>query len=347
MHAFVTGGTGLLGGTLVRLLAAQGHEVRLLARSRRKAETLFAGMNVAVVEGDMADLAGFAAGLDGCDVLFHTAAYFREYFGAGDHWAKLRAINVDATVALLEAAEQRGVAKAIYTSSSGVIGRAAAGVPADEATAPDALVQENLYFRSKLLAEEAVQGFLKRSTLPVVLILPGWMWGPGDAAPTASGQLVLDFMNRKLPALPPGGGTPVDVRDVAAAMIAAVERGRSGERYLVGGDRAYSFVELAALLQQASGVAAPCLQLPYGLAMAFAWGAERWSQLTGTPTLITRSGIRTLREPHLTNSAKAVRELGATFRPFAETVRDTVEWYRAHQPERLMGTALPQPSAGA
>jgi dihydroflavonol-4-reductase len=200
---------------------------------------------------------------------------------------------------------------------------------------PDAHTFENQYFKSKVLAEEAIADFLKRSSLPVVLMLPGWMWGPGDAAPTASGQLVLDFLNRNLPAVPPGGGAPVDVRDVAQAMIAAVEHGRSGERYIVGNDKAVSFAELTQLLQQASGVPAPRIHLPYPVALGVAWLAERWSALTGRPTLLTVKGLCTLRHPHLTNSAKAVRELGATFRPFSETVRDEVAWYREHQPERL------------
>src|SRR6266496_3290506 len=158
----------------------------------------------------------------GHDVLFHTAAYFREYYQPGDHWAMLEAINVQGTLALLAEAERRGVKKVIYTSSNGVIGARPSGEPSDESDPPNARATQNLYMKSKVLAEHAVQAFLAHSTLPVVLILPGWMFGPGDAAPTSSGQIVLDFLNRRLPGIVTVGGDAVDARDVAQAMINAV-----------------------------------------------------------------------------------------------------------------------------
>lgn len=334
MRAFVTGGTGLLGSNLVQLLIEQGYEVRALVRSRSKAAQAFAGLSVELVEGDMANIAGFAAALEGCDVLFHTAAYFREYYQRGDHWATLQAINVDGTIALLRAAEQRGVAKVIYTSSSGVIGMEPGADWGDERTPPDAYALANLYFRSKVLAEQRVAEFLAGSKLPVVLILPGWMFGPGDAAPTSSGQLVLDYINRKLPGVISGGGTPVDVRDVAQAMINAVSRGVSGERYIVGGDTFVGFDELFALLEQASGVPRPRLRIPHALALGLAFVLEAASRFSGKPALITLNGLRAVQERRTTRSDKARRELGATFRPLADTLRDEVAWFRANQPEQ-------------
>src|SRR5689334_1312581 len=122
MKAFVTGSTGLLGNNLVRLLVEQGHEVKVLARSRKRAELLFAGLDVNIVEGDMLDIPGFAAAMEGCEVLFHTAAYFRDYFQPGDHWKLLDAINIQGTHALLIEAERRGIQQVIYTSSSATIG---------------------------------------------------------------------------------------------------------------------------------------------------------------------------------------------------------------------------------
>ncbi|MCU0493251.1 MAG: SDR family oxidoreductase [Chloroflexaceae bacterium] len=336
MKAFVTGSTGLLGSNLVRLLLQQGYAVKALARSPEKAARVFAGLDVTIVPGDMEHISGFATELAGCDVLFHTAAYFREYYQPGDHWKTLEAINIRGTIQLLAEAERHGVKKVIYTSSSGVIGMKPGSDWGDESCDPDNYVMENLYFRSKVLAEKEIVTFLTRSALPVVLILPGWMFGPGDTAPTSSGQIVLDFLNRKLPGVIEGYGSPVDARDVAQAMTNAVERGVSGERYIVGGDTIVSFAQLFKLLNQVSGVPAPSMPIPYPLALTVAFVSERISRLTGRPTLITTNGIKTLRVRRRTLSTKAVNELGATFRPFSETLRDEVAWFRANRPE-LMG----------
>ena len=334
MRAFVTGATGLLGGNLVRQLVQEGHQVTALVRSRTKAQQVLVGLDIAIIEGDIADVAAFEAALAGHDVVFHTAAFFREYYQPGVHGDPLQKLNVDATIALLEAAERQGVRRVIHTSSNGVIGARANGAPADESDAPDAYALANGYFKSKVLAEKAIAEFLTRSSLDVVLILPGWMFGPGDAAPTSSGQIVLDFMARRLPGIIPGGGAPVDARDVAQAMIAAATRGRTGERYIVGGDRYVPFAELFALLSQTTGVAAPKLRIPYVATLAYAFVSELYGRITGKPVLATVSGVRTLFERRPTNSAKAVRELGATFRPLADTLRDEVAWYRANNSEK-------------
>ncbi|HEX9369413.1 MAG TPA: SDR family oxidoreductase [Roseiflexaceae bacterium] len=337
MRAFVTGSTGLLGNNLVRLLLEQGHQVTALVRSRAKAARLFAGLDVTLVEGDMRDVAAFGAALAGCDVLFHTAAYFREYYQPGDHWARLEAINVHGTVALLAEAERRGVKKVIYTSSNAVIGARPSGEPSDESDPPDARAAQNLYMKSKVLAEQAVLAFLERSSLAVVLILPGWMFGPSDAAPTSSGQLVLDFLNRRLPGIVEGGGDVVDARDVAQAMINAVERGRSGERYIVSGGEFVRLARILELLEQISGVPAPRRRIPFAVTLAYAWLSEIYSRITGRPVLVTVNSVRTLRYRHVTSSAKARRELGASFRPLAETLHDEVAWFRGNQVERLRG----------
>ena len=134
MKAFVTGSTGLLGNNLVRELLEHGFEVRAMARNRAKASKTFAGLNVEIIEGDMENVAGFAKSLEGCDVLFHTAAFFREYYEPGDHWPMLKRINVDATIQLLEAAERAGVKRAVHTSSSGTIGMKPNGAYGDEST---------------------------------------------------------------------------------------------------------------------------------------------------------------------------------------------------------------------
>lgn len=326
MKAFVTGATGLLGNNLVRLLVQQGHEVKALVRSKEKAQKLLGDVtNVESIQGDMENVSGFAKNLEGCDVLFHTAAYFREYYQPGDHWPKLEKINVLGTVELLEAADRHGVKKAVHVSSSGVIGEADG--TANEDTAASGLALDNLYFRSKVETEKAVAGFLKTHKMPVVMILPGWMYGPGDAAPTSAGQLVQDFLGRKLPGVLNGGAMIADARDVAQAMIKAVDKGKNGERYIVGG-KLYKLADIMHTLEKVSGVPAPKFRIPTPLALTIAWVSQTIARLTGGTTLLTVSGIQTIANPHQISSEKAVRELGTKFRSLEDTLKDTVNWYR-------------------
>jgi dihydroflavonol-4-reductase len=191
MQTLVTGGTGLLGNDLVRDLVGAGHDVTVLVRSPEKAERVLGDLDVEFVVGDLTDVAGFETALAGTEVLFH-AAYFREYYTPGDHWDRLRAVNVDGTVRLLEAAARHGVSRVVYVSSSGVIGTSADGGPSDESDLLDPAETDNRYFRSKVLAEHAIDGFLETHDLPVVRVLPGWLFGPWDAAPISAGHLVLD-----------------------------------------------------------------------------------------------------------------------------------------------------------
>jgi dihydroflavonol-4-reductase len=328
MKAFVTGATGLLGNNLVRLLVQQGYEVKALVRSKEKAQKLLGDVkNVEFIQGDMENVPGFADALQGCDVLFHTAAYFREYYQPGNHWPKLEKINVKGTIELLEAADKHGVKKAIHVSSGGVIGESDG--TANEDTAASGLALENLYFRSKVETEKAIANFLKTHTMPVVMILPGWMYGPGDAAPTSAGQLVQDFLNRKLPGVIQGYAGIADARDVASAMIQAIEKGKSGERYLVAG-QLYTLLEVMKTLEKVSGVPSPRLYIPTPVALIIAWLSETYARLTGGSTLITVNGVRTIAKRHEVSSEKAVRELGAKFRPLEDTLRDIVNWYKSN-----------------
>lgn len=329
MRAFVTGATGLLGSNLVQALLAQGHAVRGLVRSKEKAQRVFGDAKIELVAGDMSNVAGFAPNLAGCDVLFHTAAYFREYYQAGSDQHIIGKINVQGTVDLLIAAEKQSVKQAIHISSAGVIGRKPDGSPGDETALPDdGTAAFNRYVASKIDSELAIKRFLKERALPVVMILPSWMWGPGDWAPTAAGKLLLDFIARKLPGVVEGGSSIVDVRDVAQATLAAVERGKSGERYIVGGHY-FEFAGILGVLERVTGVPAPTRQIPYALSLAVGAASQGWARVTGGKALVTLAGVRTMHSRNHVDSAKAMRELSATFRPFEETVRDQMEWFRA------------------
>ena len=329
MKAFVTGSTGLLGNNLVRLLVEQGHSVKALVRSPEKAAQVFQGLDIALVKGDMDRIPDFAPELEGCTALFHAAAYFRDYYQPGDHWDKLERTNIRGTIDLLTEAEKRGVEKAIYVSSSGVISRKADGDPGDESCPPPPIAGSNLYFKSKVLAEQAVDEFVRSHSLPVVLILPGFMFGPGDVAPTASGQIVLDYIKKKLPGIIDGAVDAVDARDVAQAMIQAVDHGKSGQRYIVAGNY-LQVEEILKSLEEVTGIPYPKMRIPNAVIMAYAWVMELYGRLTGKSILISRQGVQTLLAKTEVDSTKAAKELGARFRPLKDTLRDEVAWYKEH-----------------
>lgn len=335
--AFVTGATGLLGNNLVRLLLAQGLRVKALARSREKAQRQFSTLKGAerqrleIVEGDMAHVADFASTLVDCEVLFHTAAYFRESYGGGKHWAALQRINVDATVELLETAYAAGVRRFVHTSSIAVV-NGPRGALIDETMKRDERDADD-YYRSKMLSDRAVLGVLERyPDLFGVFVMPGWMHGPGDLGPTAAGQFALDFMKRALPGIPPGTVAFVDARDVATAMIAAAARGRRGEHYLAAGHHT-SMRDLVGEYERVTGTPAPKRDLPVAVLWLVACLQELTYRVTGRPALLSLATVRTMRkeaERSRFDPKKSQTELGLGFRPIEDTIRDEVDWFVRH-----------------
>ena len=197
--AFVTGATGLLGNNLVRALVESGHPVKALVRSRSKANDQFKGLDVEIVEGDLKDVHTFKDALRGVDVLFHTGAYFRDSYKGGRHWSELHRVNVRGTDDLLYAAHSLGVRRMVHTSSGGVLD----GPPGSliDETMARSESDANDYFRSKIVSDRLILRFLQsRPDFSAIFVLPGFMFGPGDIGPTASGQLVLDFARRSCPA---------------------------------------------------------------------------------------------------------------------------------------------------
>ncbi len=328
MKAFVTGSTGLLGSNVVRQLLESGHEVKAMVRTKEKGEKFLGDTTAELVIGDMLDIPGFTPHLAGCDVLFHVAAYFKEYTGADENGeAMLQKINVDGTIDILEAAKSQGVKNVIYVSSSGVIGKPEAGRIADE-SAPFNHETANRYFQSKIRAEQAIEQWLTQNEdMRVILILPGAIIGPGDNGPTGLGRLVIDVLSENLPAIPAGGFSLVDVRDVAAGMIQAVEKGESGARFIISGP--YSgMVRLIPLIAKSGGVKAPSIQLPYPMAWLYGAVSELISKLTGNPPLATRVLIKTLNERLDLSSNNSQNVLGVNFRPVEESVQDSVAWFK-------------------
>ena len=327
MRAFVTGSTGMLGHNLVRHLLEMGWEVTALVRSADKAKQLFQGLTLETVQGDMENVAGFTSALEGVDAVFHTAAFFREYYQPGNHWDTMKRINIDATLELIEAAELAGVTTLVHTSSSGTIGTQS-GSSGTEDTPADAGQLKNLYFKSKVEGDAAIKQWLEAAPrrMKLVTILPGWMFAPRDAAPTSAGELILNLIHGKIPGIMDAGTSTVDARDVAAAMLNAVEKGRNGERYIVAG-RLVLLKDLFKVVSDAANVRMPGFMMPNWLMLTVA-ALDTWrAQITKTVPTMPLEGVKTLLPKHTISSAKAMRELGATFRPIEETLRDTVQWY--------------------
>lgn len=329
MLAFVTGSTGLLGNNLVRTLLAHGHQVRALARSPEKAARELRDTRAQIVMGDMGDVAGFADALRGVDVVFHTAAYFREYFAPGAHASALERINVDGTLDLVHAAHTRGVARFIDTSAAGLVGLQPDGSPGDESTPPWPGNARNLYLASKRKVEPLLREYSRQTDFFIASALPAWMWGPHDSGPTPSGQLVADALRGRLPpAVPPGGSSVVDARDVAAGMLRIAESGRSGERYILSGPFV-SLGDILAMLASLTANAPPRIRIVFAGAVTMAAVTETWSRITGSPNIASVEGIRLMNARLAVSAAKAERKLAATFRPFRETLADAVAWQRA------------------
>lgn len=328
-RALVTGATGLLGSNVVMELLDRGSsEVNALVRdARRAAELLPTDERVRVMAGDVNDVGTFRDRLQGVDAIFHTAAYFREYYQTDYDPELLHRTNVDSVGTLLAAAVDGGVPVVVHTSSITTIGPATDGKPADEDTPPARNWEANVYRASKVRSERVVRAFLERHRLRVPIVLPGWIWGPGDAGPTPAGRLFLAIARGEMRAVPRAGNHVVDARDVAAACVRAAAVGESGRRYIVAG-RYHELPELCAAVARATGGAAP-RSVPAFAARLFATVMERQAKLRGRRPLITRSGVQALLDGgRPISSERAQRELGVVFRPLEQTMLDEAAWYR-------------------
>jgi dihydroflavonol-4-reductase len=323
MKALVTGATGFVGAAVARTLLSAHWQVRALARKGSNRGNL-AGLDIEVHEGDLMDANSLERAADGCAGLFHVAADYR--LGARDP-SQLYRSNVEGTRNILNAARLAGVRRIVYTSSVATIGIPGDGTPGNETT-PSAL--HNMlghYKRSKYLAEEVVQQ-AAREGLPVVIVSPSTPVGPGDVKPTPTGRLVLDAAAGRMPAYVDTGLNIVHVDDVAAGHLLAFERGRLGERYILGGQD-MSLRQILEIIATLTGRRAPRVRLPYAVVLPIAYLAEGYARLTGTSGRITLEGVRMSRKLMYFSSAKAASELGYSSRPPAQAFEDAIRWFRA------------------
>lgn len=333
-RSLVTGATGLLGSSITRLLLDGGGEVVALVRDPARARRLLPDHPaLRVVAGDVNDPGSYRKELVGVDTVFHTAAYFREYFQPGADLALMERTNVTAVRDLLTTAAEAGVPTVVHTSSVNVLNRQGADNPADEHTPPPPELRDQptstSYSASKVRAEAVVREFADRPGLRVPVVLPGWMWGPGDAGPTSAGRLFLAVARGEMRAVPRLHNYVVDVRDVALACVRAAARPEAG-RYVVAGRR-HSLQEICAAVAAVTGAQTP-RTVPAGLAMAVAALLEAQARLRGKEPVATRTGVQVLRDGdgrHF-SSARAQQQLGIVFRPIEQTMADTAQWYREH-----------------
>jgi len=322
MRALVTGATGFVGSAVARALSRAGWQVRALARVGSDQRNL-AQLPVEITVGDLSDSASLAAALRDCDALFHVAADYR--LGAADP-ERLYQTNVEGTRNVLNAAQRAAVVRIVYTSSVATVGLPVDGSPGTEET-PVALADMiGHYKRSKFLAEQLVRDFVRRGA-PVITVNPSTPIGPGDVKPTPTGRIVVDAAMGRTPAYVDTGLNVVHVDDVAAGHLRAFERGRIGERYILGGEN-MTLREILAHISRMAGRNPPRIRLPHAAVLPLAYASEALARATGRGARVTVESVRMARKHMYFSSEKAVRELGYSWRPPTAAFEEAIVWFR-------------------
>lgn len=320
----VTGGSGFVGRAVVAALLAQGNEVRVLAR--RPQHPALQGLAVEVVKGDLTDPESLRQAVQGCSRLFHVAADYRLWVPDP---ATMYDINVGGTRSLLQAAWEAGLERIVYTSTVGTLGNPGDGTPGTENTPVTLAEMAGHYKRSKFLAEQVAQEYAARG-LPLVIVNPSTPVGPWDSRPTPTGQMIVDFLNGRVPAFLDSGLNLIHVQDVAAGHLLAAERGRSGEKYILGHEN-LTLAAIFAKLGELSGRPAPRWRLPYYPILTMAYVNEFWSTwITRRPPRIPLTAVKMAKKFMYFDSQKAIAELGLPQTPVAEALQAAITWYREH-----------------
>ncbi|MBI5428495.1 MAG: NAD-dependent epimerase/dehydratase family protein [Nitrospinae bacterium] len=321
MKTLVTGTTGFIGSALVRELIEDGRRVKVLVRPHADTRNID-DLDVERVCGDLRDKDSLERALNGCDVLYHTAAYYSLW----DRDKKtIYDINVAGTRNILEAAA--GLRKIVYTSTVGCIGLNGNGVPGDERTPFDPALLCNDYKRSKYQAEQVARESCEKG-LPLVIVNPTAPVGPRDLKPTPTGKIILDFLKRKMPAYLDTGLNLIDVTDCARGHILAEKKGTPGERYVLG-NRNLSLREILLTLEKITGLKAPGIKMPYWAAYAAGWICETVADyFTGQPPAVPLGGVKMAKHYMYFDSSKAVRELGLPQNAVENALEGAVRWFK-------------------
>ena len=330
MICFVTGASGFVGANLVHELEARGHTVKALLRPNADLRGLD-GAQYEFVEGDLSDRKFLADAMRGCDWVFHVAASYQLWMR---DYRPMYAANVDGTRNIIQAAVDAGLSRIVYTSTVGCIAvpRETGGpiFPSNEDCYCDLSAMTNDYKRSKFQAEQVALELADKGA-PVVIVNPTAPIGPRDVKPTPTGKVIVDYLNRQMPGYVATGLNWVHVRDVCVGHILAAEKGRVGERYILGhAEGNWTMKAAFDVLEEITGIPAPKMQVPYSVALAAAYASEAIASITGNPPKAPLAGVRMAKYKMFFNPAKAIRELGLPQTSSKQALADAVEWFRAN-----------------
>lgn len=331
MKCFVTGGSGFVGSNLIQELLARGHRVKALLRPKADEHGLL-GLKFERVTGDILNRDLLARELQDCDWCFHAAASYSLWMR---DYAPMYEANVEGTRNVLEAAGRAGCKRIVYTSTVGCIGlpKNVKGVFAPTCET-DKIVDGQLsndYKRSKFRAEQVAYELYRKKALPIVVVNPSAPIGPGDVKPTPTGQVILDFLNGKMPAYLDTGLNWVHVRDVAIGHILAAEKGVIGQRYILGNKEGnWTMKQTFEVLQELTGIPAPKTKIPYWFAYRVAEASEIIAKFTRKAPRATLAGVRMAKYKMWFDPSKAVRELGLPQTPPKQAFADAIEWFRVN-----------------
>jgi dihydroflavonol-4-reductase len=325
MKVFLTGSTGFVGGHVAKKFAASGADLRLLIRKTSRLDNL-EGLKAETVIGDLRESETLRSAIAGCEIVAHVAADYRLW--VRDPQAMIAA-NVNGTRDLLRIAREEGVRRVVYTSSVATMGFKSDGTIVDEQTPVSLRDMIGHYKRSKYLAEqEALQA--AAAGQQVLILNPTSPIGSNDLKPTPTGQIVVDFLNRKFPAYMDTGLNLVDVEEVARIHVAAAEVGNPGERYILGGEN-LTLKQILDKMSAITGLPSPTMKVPHSVAMAFAYFDQTLTgRIRGREPRATVESVRMGKKKMYASSAKAERELGFRILPVYSALRTAIEWFRAH-----------------
>lgn len=331
MKCFVTGASGFIGSNLVHELVARGHRVKALLRPNADVRGL-SGAQFDRATGDILDRKLLQSEMEGCDWCFHVAASYHLWLR---NYAPMYQANVQGTRNVLESAGRAGCRKIVYTSTVGCIGlpKNVDGkyIPTTEADLATEQQMSNDYKRSKFQAELVARELFQKSGLPIIIVNPSAPIGPGDVKPTPTGQVIVDFLNRKMPAYLETGLNWVHVRDVAIGHILAAENGRFGERYILGNkDGNWTMKQTFDVLEKLTGIPGPKVKLPHWFVASVAEVSECIARFTGKAPRATRGGVRMAKYKMWFNPEKAVGELGLPQTPPEQAFAEAIAWFRAN-----------------
>jgi len=325
MKVFLTGSTGFVGSHVARAYVTEGAELRLLTRATSKLAAI-EGLAAEVVVGDLRQAELLRTAIRGCDALVHVAADYRLWVRDPK---EMYAANVDGTRELLRLAREEGVGKVVYTSSVATMGFKADGTIVDEATPVSLAEMIGVYKRSKFMAEQEAIAAAKAGQ-HVMILNPTTPIGAGDAKPTPTGRIVVDFLNRKFPAYVDTGLNLVDVSEVARMHMVALDKGTPGERYILGGEN-LTLKQILDRMSAITGLPSPTMKVPHAVAMAFALFDETITgKLLGKEPRATVEAVRMGRKMMFASSAKAERDLGFRVLPIYNAMRAAIEWFVRH-----------------